>query len=107
MRKLVVIVAVVVIILLVLLYVGLSQPGVFPGDGTFSNGNQAGFLWGYVHGLVIWLSLIVRVISPESYSGGVYELCNSGIWYDVGFILGASSSLGGSISASRSRRSRH
>jgi len=60
-----------------------NQPGALP----------AGFLAGLWHGLILPITFIVSLFSPNV---RFYEKNNSGLWYDFGFILGASSSLGGS-----------
>jgi hypothetical protein len=53
----------------------------------------AGFWMGFWHGLIAPITFVVSLFNP-----GVrfYETNNNGGWYDFGFILGASSSLGGS-----------
>ena len=53
----------------------------------------AGFLAGLWHGLILPITFIVSLFSLNV---RIYEKNNSGRWYDFGFILGASSSLGGS-----------
>jgi len=60
-----------------------QQPGAAP----------AGFLASLWHGLILPITFIVSLFSPNV---RIYETNNSGRWYDFGFILGASSSLGGS-----------
>jgi hypothetical protein len=52
----------------------------------------AGFWAGFWHGLISPITFVVSLFNP-----GVrfYETNNNGGWYDFGFILGASSSLGG------------
>lgn len=53
----------------------------------------AGFLAGLWHGLILPITFIVSLFNSNV---RIYETMNSGRWYDFGFILGASSSLGGS-----------
>ncbi len=52
----------------------------------------AGFLGGLWHGLILpvtfWVSLFVNGVR-------IYETNNKGRWYDFGFLIGASASLGG------------
>ena len=55
----------------------------------------AGFWAGYWHGLIAPITFIVSLFKPGV---RIYETNNSGKWYDLGFILGASSSLGGGSS---------
>ena len=59
------------------------QPGAAP----------AGFLAGLWHGLILPITFIVSLFSMNV---RIYETNNSGRWYDFGFFLGASSSLGSS-----------
>ena len=54
----------------------------------------AGFLAGLLHGLIIPITFIVSLVSMNV---RIYETNNSGVWYDFGFLVGASSSLGGSM----------
>ena len=56
----------------------------------------AGFLAGLWHGLILPITFIVSLFNLNV---RIYETNNCGLWYDFGFFLGASSSLGGSGSA--------
>lgn len=60
-----------------------QQPGATP----------ANFLAGLWHGLILPITFIVSLFNPNV---RIYEMNNSGRWYDFGFFMGASSSLGGS-----------
>ncbi len=60
-----------------------QQPGAAP----------AGFLAGLWHGLILPATFIVSLFTTNV---RIYETKNSGRWYDLGFLIGASSSLGGS-----------
>jgi hypothetical protein len=53
----------------------------------------AGFWAGFWHGLIAPITFIVSLFNPGV---RIYETNNNGGWYDFGFILGVSSSLGGS-----------
>jgi hypothetical protein len=53
----------------------------------------AGFWAGLWHGLILPLTFLISLFSPGV---RIYEKNNSGRWYDFGFLIGASSSLGGS-----------
>ena len=52
----------------------------------------AGFWAGVWHGLIAPITFVVSLFNPDV---RFYETNNNGGWYDFGFILGASSSLGG------------
>ena len=53
----------------------------------------AGFWAGLWHGLILPITFIVSLFNINV---RIYEKNNSGRWYDFGFFLGVSSSLGGS-----------
>lgn len=52
----------------------------------------AGFWAGLWHGSILPLAFLVSLFKPGV---GIYETHNNGGWYNFGFLLGASSSLGG------------
>jgi hypothetical protein len=58
----------------------------------------AGFLAGFWHGIICPIVFLVGLFVDGV---RIYETNNSGLWYDLGFILGASGSLGGTGAASR------
>jgi len=71
-----------------------------PGNTRF-DAKPAGFWAGLWHGLIC---VITFVISLFSKSVAMYEISNSGGWYNFGFLLGASIALGGSWGSSCKRR---
>jgi hypothetical protein len=52
----------------------------------------AGFWVGFWHGLILPFTFLVGLFKPGV---NIYETNNNGGWYNFGFLLGASSSLGG------------
>ena len=56
------------------------------------NAPQAGFWAGFWHGLICPFTFIVGLFAPNV---RIYEKNNRGRLYDFGFLLGASSALGG------------
>lgn len=58
----------------------------------------AGFLGGLWHGLILPITFIVSLFNPKV---RIYEKSNSGRWYDFGYLIGASASLGGSSSTAK------
>ncbi len=56
----------------------------------------AGFFAGVWHGLIFPLTFMVSLVTVNV---RVYETNNTGVWYDFGFLIGSSSSLGGSGAA--------
>ena len=71
-----------------------------PGNTRF-DAKPAGFWAGLWHGLIC---VITFVISLFSKSVAMYEISNSGGWYNFGFLLGASIALGGIGGSSCKRR---
>jgi uncharacterized iron-regulated membrane protein len=61
----------------------------------------AGFWAGLWHGLICSITFIISLFNRNVH---MYEVHNNGGWYDLGFLLGASMSLGGMGRGSRRRR---
>jgi hypothetical protein len=72
-----------------------------PGDGTYTLSNPAGFFWGVWHGWIAPISLIISLFDKNI---RVYEVMNSGWWYDFGFYIAIISGFGG-LSLSRKKKS--
>jgi hypothetical protein len=62
--------------------------------------NPPGFWSGLVHGFLILFSLIGSLFTDVR----VYAFPNSGFWYDLGYLIGASAFLGSGGGAARGRR---
>ena len=60
-----------------------------------------GFLRGLLHGLILPISFVISLFDEETV---IYALNNNGGWYNFGFVLGASMTLGGSSKATCSKR---
>jgi len=60
------------------------------------DGNTAGFFMGLWHGLISPVTLLISLFSDNV---NVYEIHNSGNWYDVGFVFAIVSFVGGSHGA--------
>jgi hypothetical protein len=71
-----------VLVLLCLVIVALLMTSCLPGDGRNSAERPAGFLWGVWHGWIAPVSLIVGLFRDNI---RIYEVANSGWWYDLGF----------------------
>ena len=63
-----------------------------PGNTKF-DAKPAGFWAGLWHGLICVITFIISLFSK---SVAMYEVGNSGGWYNFGFLLGAAIALGGS-----------
>lgn len=54
--------------------------------------HEAGFFAGLWHGLIMPISFILSLLNDDV---AVYQAHNVGGWYDLGYLIGLSSSLGG------------
>jgi hypothetical protein len=72
----------------------------FPGGGDFQKERPAGFFSGLWHGWIAPLSLIISIFNP---SIRIYELNNTGFWYDFAFYIAVISGFGG-LSLTRKKR---
>lgn len=81
------------VLLLLALVLAACAAGPNPAVGTpAESGDVAGFFPGLWHGII---SPITFLISLFSDTVNVYEVHNSGNWYDFGFVLGAGILFGG------------
>ena len=62
------------------------------GDAQFTPDNPAGFWYGLWHGVISLISLIIHIFNNGVF---VYEINNTGGWYDFGFLLGVICIWGG------------
>ena len=62
------------------------------GDAQFTTDSLAGFWYGLWHGIISFISMIIHVFNDNVM---VYEINNTGGWYDFGFLLGVISIWGG------------
>ena len=62
------------------------------GDAQFTSESPAGFWYGLWHGVISLISLIIHVFNSDVF---VYEINNTGGWYDFGFLLGVICIWGG------------
>ena len=67
------------------------------GNAQFAPESPAGFFWGLWHGVISVISLIIHIFNENVV---VYELDNTGGWYDFGFLLGVVLVWGGGCHAS-------
>ena len=66
-----------------------------------SDGETAGFWRGLWHGFIAPFTFIISLFTDSVH---VYEVHNTGGWYDFGFLLGASIIFGGGGGGAASRR---
>ncbi|MCG8498948.1 MAG: hypothetical protein MJB12_00875 [Firmicutes bacterium] len=86
MRKKMVLASMIMVIILVML------TGCVPGNGTYTASKPAGFFWGIWHGWIAPISLIMGLFNK---SIRIYEVMNTGWWYDFGFYIAIISGFGG------------
>ncbi len=89
----------ILIICMIALSIPLILTGCIPGDGSYTNGDPAGFFWGIWHGWIAPISLIIGLFNHDI---RVYEPFNTGWWYDFGFYIAIISGFGG-LSLSRKK----
>ena len=78
-----------------LIILAVCLNGCVPGDGSYNSGNQAGFFWGLWHGFIVWITFFMGLFTGGAYT--IYESANTGWTYNLGFLIGLGSSLGGSV----------
>ncbi|MCB2201006.1 hypothetical protein KQI63_16535 [bacterium] len=89
-----------VLLLMIMLVAGCAAgPNGFE-DQADGNGDLAGFWMGLWHGFIIFFSFIISLFNDAVQ---VYEVHNTGGWYNFGFLLGASAFFGGGGKASCKR----
>jgi hypothetical protein len=79
--------------LLILIPVVLLLTSCTAGDPQFTQDSPAGFWYGLWHGIISVISLVIHIFNENV---GVYEVNNTGGWYDFGFLLGVIFIWGGS-----------
>lgn len=80
-------------ILLMLAAIVLTLSSCAAGDAQFTQDNRAGFWFGVWHGFIAFISLAIHIFNENVF---VYEINNTGGWYDFGFLLGVIFIWGGS-----------
>lgn len=87
------------LLVLVLLLATACAAGPNPEVGAAGQGGVvAGFWLGLWHGIIAPVTFVISLFTDEV---TIYEVHNSGNWYDVGFFLGFGVLLGGGASGSR------
>lgn len=91
-----------------LMVVALVLSSCAAGPNTFVDTQpQSGFLMGVWHGAISPITFVVSLFDEDV---SIYEVRNTGHWYDLGFVLGCSVAFssaarsGGAGSRSRRRR---
>ena len=61
-------------------------------DALDTGPDPAGFLLGLWHGFIVPVTFLVSLFTDDV---SIYEVQNSGNWYDFGFVIGVSAVFGG------------
>lgn len=86
---------------LLCLLLGTALLGCMPGDGSSTPTDSAGFFAGIWHG---WIAPFSLVYSLFNKSIRIYEVYNSGFWYDFGYYIAIISGFGTLALTRRKRR---
>lgn len=78
--------------LIFLIVTSLALSSCAAGNTQFTADAPAGFWYGLWHGVISFIALIIHLFNPDVM---VYELNNSGGWYDFGFLIGVACLWGG------------
>jgi hypothetical protein len=93
-----------IILALLMLCIPLILTSCIPGDGTYSAEHPAGFFWGIWHGWIAPISLIIGLFDKDI---RVYEVMNTGWFYDFGFYMAIISGFGGLSLSRKAKKNRH
>ena len=85
------------LLILMLVMAMLLLSGCVPGDGSKNPDDPAGFFSGVWHGWIAPFSLIYSLFNSRI---GIYEVYNTGFWYDLGYYMAIVSGFG-SLSLAR------
>ncbi len=91
------------VILVAVVFLAGCVPG--PNDlekTANTDGRVAGFFMGIWHGLLAPITFIISIFSKNV---RLYEVHNSGFWYNFGFVLGAGLFLSGGILGRKKKKS--
>jgi len=75
-----------------LVLLALVVSGCMPGDGSYTGDHYANFLSGIWHGWIAPISIIRGFFNDNI---RVYEIYNTGWWYDFGFYIAIIGGFGG------------
>ncbi len=66
-----------------------------------SRGKIAGFFKGFWHGLICIFTLLISIFTDKV---SIYEVHNSGFFYNLGFLLGAGAITGGTLWSRKNKK---
>ena len=70
-------------------------------DVPSAEGEVAGFWLGLWHGIIVPVTFIISLVTENV---AIYEVHNSGGWYDFGFVIGGGVFLGSSRAGAKRKR---
>ena len=92
----------IVLLAVVILVLSACAAGENPSvDVLDAEGNTAGFWTGLWHGIILPFSFLFSLFTDGV---NVYEIHNTGNWYDFGYVLGAGTFLGSSSRSAKRKR---
>lgn len=80
------------LMLVVIVMMSFVLTGCIPGDGASTMDNPAGFFSGIWHGWIAPFTLIYGIFNKDI---SIYEIYNTGWWYNFGFYMAIISGFGG------------
>lgn len=92
-----------VVILAALVLSGCADANLAEDNLKFCGRDLSGFFWGLWHGIVAPIAFFGSLFNDEI---AIYDVCNIGGWYDLGYCLGIGAFTKGSHSAARAGHSR-
>jgi hypothetical protein len=90
------------LLVLSLVLVTLVAAGCAGQPAPPASGDLPGFFTGLLHGFLMFFSLIASLVTDVR----IYTFPNSGGWYDLGYLLGASMFWGGGGAGAKSSKGR-
>ncbi len=89
------------LLIVCMLVFAIALTGCLPNDGTYII-NKAGFFWGVWHG---WMAPLSLILGFFNHTTRIYEVSNTGWFYDLGFYMAVISGFGGfSLSRRKNKR---
>ncbi|MCW3785056.1 hypothetical protein [Plebeiibacterium sediminum] len=86
----------------IIIFIFFFLSSCIPGGGSYNPAEPAGFFSGIWHGWIAPFSLILSIFNK---SISIYEINNTGWWYDFGFYISIISGFGGIQLARKKRNS--
>jgi hypothetical protein len=83
---------------LVLAALAVSACAAGPNPDVAHTAGHAGFWLGLWHGFITPVTFVISLFTDHV---NIYEVRNTGNWYDFGYVLGLTTSLGGSAGSGR------